>query len=117
MASAAATSALGTEVLAVQRLFYNVTPNPVASVFLLFSSQLLGYGLGGLFRGATPPVHIVKLSSHARHITFSGSLLYPSKMLYPAAVPLVSMFDTLYRDHHKGANRKKFKVFWIVFGV
>ncbi|KAE9405207.1 OPT superfamily oligopeptide transporter [Gymnopus androsaceus JB14] len=96
MASAAATSALGTEVLAVQRLFYNITPNGVASVFLLFSSQLLGYGLGGLFR---------------------GSLLYPSKMLYPAAVPLVSMFDTLYKDHHTGANRKKFKLFWIVFAV
>jgi len=94
MSSAAATSALGTEVLAVQRLFYNVTPNGVASVFLLFSSQLLGYGIGGLFR---------------------GSLLYPSKMLYPAAVPLVSMFDTLYKDHNTGANRKRFKMFWIVF--
>ncbi|KAJ3739221.1 OPT oligopeptide transporter protein-domain-containing protein [Lentinula detonsa] len=94
MSSAAATSALGTEVLAVQRLFYNTTPNGAASVFLLFSSQLLGYGLGGLFR---------------------GSLLYPSKMLYPAAVPLVSMFDTLYKDHHTGTNKKKFKLFWIVF--
>lgn len=50
MASAAANSALGTEVLAVQRLYYNISPNPVASVFLLFSSQLLGYGIGGLFR-------------------------------------------------------------------
>ncbi|KIK55154.1 hypothetical protein GYMLUDRAFT_76698 [Collybiopsis luxurians FD-317 M1] len=94
MASAAATSALGTEVLAVQRLFYNTTPNGAASIFLLFSSQLLGYGLGGLFR---------------------GSLLYPSKMLYPAVVPLVSMFDTLYKDHHTGANRRRFKIFWIVF--
>jgi OPT family oligopeptide transporter len=94
MSSAAATAALGTEVLAVQRLFYNVTPNPAASIFLLFSSQLLGYGLAGLFR---------------------GSLLYPSKMLYPTMVPLVSMYDTLYKDHNTGANRKKFKVFWIVF--
>lgn len=32
MASAAANSALGTEVLAVQRLFYNITPNPGASI-------------------------------------------------------------------------------------
>ena len=32
MASAAANSALGTEVLAVQRLFYNITPNPAASI-------------------------------------------------------------------------------------
>ena len=50
MASAAANSALGTEVLAVQRLYYNTTPNPAASIFLLFSSQLLGYGMGGLLR-------------------------------------------------------------------
>ena len=52
MASAAANSALGTEVLAVQRLFYNITPNGAASIFLLFSSQLLGYGIGGLMRRA-----------------------------------------------------------------
>lgn len=45
----------------------------------------------------------------------AGSLLYPSKMLYPAAVPLVSMFDTLYKDHHTGANYKKFRMFWIAF--
>ena len=32
MASAAANSALGTEVLAVQRLFYNIEPNPGASI-------------------------------------------------------------------------------------
>ena len=52
MASAAANSALGTVVLAVQRLFYNITPNGAASIFLLFSSQLLGYGIGGLMRCA-----------------------------------------------------------------
>lgn len=50
MASAAANSALATEVLAVQRLYYNITPNAAASIFLLFSSQLLGYGIGGVLR-------------------------------------------------------------------
>jgi hypothetical protein len=39
MASAAANAALGTEVLAVQRLYYNITPNPAASV--LYASQNL----------------------------------------------------------------------------
>lgn len=95
MASAAATSALGTEVLAVQRLFYNITPNGVASVFLLFSSQLLGYGLGGLFRGV-----ILHMHGWDRFLTKvilpKGSLLYPSKMLYPAAVPLVSVRESNY---------------------
>ncbi|KAF9466638.1 OPT oligopeptide transporter protein-domain-containing protein [Collybia nuda] len=92
MASAAANSALGTEVLAVQRLFYNITPNPGASIFLLFSSQLLGYGIGGLFRTV---------------------LLYPTKMLYPGVLPLVSMFDALFKD--TASAGKKLKLFWIAF--
>ena len=37
MASAAAHAALGTEVLAVQRLFYNITPNPAASVLYVLN--------------------------------------------------------------------------------
>ncbi|TFK54408.1 OPT superfamily oligopeptide transporter [Heliocybe sulcata] len=92
MSSAAANSALATEVLAVQRLYYNITPNGAASIFLLFSSQLIGYGLAGLMR----PV-----------------LLYPSKMLYPGTLPLVAMFDAWYE---KGAaNRKKLRLFAIAF--
>ncbi|KAH7913890.1 OPT oligopeptide transporter protein-domain-containing protein [Hygrophoropsis aurantiaca] len=94
MASAAANSALGTEVLAVQRMYYNITPNPGASIFLLFSSQLLGYGIGGIMRSV---------------------LLYPSKMLYPGVLPLLSMFDALYEGGL--AARKKLKVFYIVFGI
>lgn len=50
MANAAANSALGAEVLAVQRLYYNFTPNASTSIFLLFSSQLLGHGIGGMMR-------------------------------------------------------------------
>ncbi|KAF8844274.1 hypothetical protein BDN67DRAFT_763143 [Paxillus ammoniavirescens] len=46
MVSAAANSA--PEVLMVQRLYYNVTPNAGTSNFLLSSSQLLGYGIGGM---------------------------------------------------------------------
>jgi len=40
-------------------------------------------------------------------------LLYPSKMLYPGILPLVSMFDALFRDV-AGAQRKV-KLFWIAF--
>ncbi|KAG2111688.1 OPT oligopeptide transporter protein-domain-containing protein [Suillus discolor] len=92
MSSAAANSALATEVLAVQRLYYNITPNAVSSIFLLFSSQLLGYGIGGLMRGI---------------------LLYPSKMLYPSVLPLLSMLDAFYHDGI--AARQKLKVFYFVF--
>ncbi|KIM40535.1 hypothetical protein M413DRAFT_72764 [Hebeloma cylindrosporum] len=92
MSSAAGNAALGTEVLAVQRLFYNITPNPGASIFLLFSSQLLGYGIAGLFRSV---------------------LLYPSKMLYPVVIPLISMFDALFKD--ASGTQKKLRLFWIAF--
>ncbi|KAN0091066.1 OPT oligopeptide transporter domain containing protein [Tylopilus felleus] len=94
MASAAANSALGTEVLAVQRLYYNITPNAGASIFLLFSSQLLGYGIGGMMRSV---------------------LLYPSKMLYPLVLPLISMFDALYEGGQ--AARRKLRMFYYVFGA
>ncbi|KAG1756630.1 OPT oligopeptide transporter protein-domain-containing protein [Suillus paluster] len=94
MSSAAANSALATEVLAVQRLYYNITPNAGSSIFLLFSSQLLGYGIGGMMRGI---------------------LLYPSKMLYPGVLPLLSMFDALYRDGSEA--RRKLKVFYVVFAA
>ncbi|KAI9461265.1 OPT oligopeptide transporter [Lactarius psammicola] len=99
MASAAANSALGTEVLAVQRLFYNITPNVAASIFLLFSSQLLGYGIGGLMR----PI-----------------LLYPSKMLYPGVLPMVSMLDAFYQEgstRQSEGNKKRLKLFYVAFFV
>ncbi|KDQ57535.1 hypothetical protein JAAARDRAFT_130586 [Jaapia argillacea MUCL 33604] len=92
MASAAANSALGTEVCLIFQLYYNITPNPAASIFLLFSSQLLGYGLGGMMRTI---------------------LLYPSRMLYPGTLPLVSMFDAFYQKGE--ANHKKLKLFYWVF--
>ncbi|KAG2138157.1 OPT oligopeptide transporter protein-domain-containing protein [Suillus cothurnatus] len=94
MASASANTALGADVLAVQRLYYNITPNPGTSVFLLFSSQLLGYGIGGMMRSI---------------------LLYPSKMLYPGVLPLLSMFDALYEGGM--AARKKLRIFYMVFAV
>ncbi|KIK99289.1 hypothetical protein PAXRUDRAFT_132372 [Paxillus rubicundulus Ve08.2h10] len=94
MASAAANSALATEVLAVQRLYYNITPDTATSILLLFSSQLLGYGIGGLMR---------------------PTLLYPSKMLYPSVLPLLSMFDAFFQDG--AAARRKLKVFYMVFGA
>lgn len=48
MASAGATSAVATEILAAQRLYYDESPSPGAAVFLVISSQLLGYGIAGL---------------------------------------------------------------------
>jgi len=50
MANAASISAAGIEVLVVESLYYGAKLNGVLSVFLLFSSQFLGYGIAGLMR-------------------------------------------------------------------
>jgi len=94
MASAAANCALGTEVLAVQKLYYSASPNAGASIFLLFSSQLMGYGIAGLLR---------------------ETLVYPTKMLYPINLPLNTLLETLHRD--KKETSKRLKLFYIMFCV
>ncbi|KAG1830315.1 OPT oligopeptide transporter protein-domain-containing protein [Suillus variegatus] len=43
----------------------------------------------------------------------NGILLYPSKMLYPVVLPLLSMLDAFYRDGIEA--RRKLKVFYFVF--
>jgi OPT family oligopeptide transporter len=94
MSSSASSAAYATEVLATQKLYYNIVPNAVVAILLLLSSQLLGYGMAGVLR---------------------KSLVYPTKMLWPGILPLSSLIETLHRD--KSEMRKKFNFFWIVFGV
>jgi hypothetical protein len=50
--STAARSAMAAEFIAVQRLWYTEIPNAVVCIFLIFSSQVLGYGISGLLRKA-----------------------------------------------------------------
>lgn len=50
MSSTAAHSAMAAEVIAVQRLWYTKIPNAAVCIFLIFSSQVMGYGIAGLMR-------------------------------------------------------------------
>lgn len=92
MASAAAQSALATEALAAQDLFYGGYPSKAAGVFIVITSQLIGYGLAGLLREV---------------------LVYPSHMLWPMNIPVTSLLETLHRD--KAETRARLKFFYIVF--
>jgi hypothetical protein len=92
MANSASISSLGIEVLATERLFYGTKLNGAVSVFLLFSSQFLRYGIAGLMR---------------------KTLVYPKDMLWPANLPVNSMLETLHRPRE--LTRKPLKVFLIVF--
>jgi len=92
MANAASISATGIEVLAVERLYYGTKPNGAFGVFLLFSSQFLGYGIAGLMRKV---------------------LVYPKNMLWPSNLLVNSMLETLHRP--RAETRQYLKVFYIVF--
>lgn len=72
----------------------NVVPEPVVAILLLFSSQLLGYGMAGVLR---------------------KSLVYPTRMLWPSILPLSSLIETLHRERTE--MKKRFNFFWIIFGI
>lgn len=92
MASAAATAAVATEILAAQKLYYNMDPNPGAAIFLVISSQLLGYGIAGLLRSV---------------------LVRPTKMIWPINIPVNTLLETLHRD--KAETKVRLKVFYVIF--
>jgi OPT family oligopeptide transporter len=94
MSGSASGAAYATEVLATQKLYYNVVPSTTVAILLLLSSQLLGYGMAGVLR---------------------QSLVYPTKMLWPGTLPLNSLIETLHRD--RSEMKKRFNFFWIIFSV
>ncbi|KAF1992314.1 OPT superfamily oligopeptide transporter [Aulographum hederae CBS 113979] len=93
MSSSASAAAYATEILATQKLYYNINPNPFVAILLLLSSQLLGYGMAGILR---------------------KSLVYPTKMIYPSILPLSSLVEVLHRE--KDEMKKRFNIFWIILG-
>ncbi|KAI5237529.1 OPT superfamily oligopeptide transporter [Aureobasidium subglaciale] len=92
MASAAAVSALATEALAAQALFYGGYPSVGAGIFIVLSSQLLGFGVAGMLRGI---------------------LVYPTKMLWPMTLPVTTLLQTIHKD--KAETKQRMRVWYIVF--
>jgi hypothetical protein len=94
MGSAAANAPLAIDVLATQRLYYNIKISAGVGIFLIFSSQCLGYGIAGLLR---------------------RTLVYPTKMLWPINLPMNSLLEALHGE--KRQVKKKLRVFYIGFLV
>jgi hypothetical protein len=92
MCAAAASTPEAMMVLAVQKLYYNIKPSAVIGVFLVLSTQMLGYGVAGLLR---------------------DTLVYPSKMLWPTNLPAASLLESLHRDRKQSG--KRMRVFHIAF--
>lgn len=92
MASAAAVSALATEALAAQELFYGGYPSKAAGIFIVLSSQLLGFGVAGLLREV---------------------IVHPVKMLWPMTLPVTTLLETIHREKH--VTKQRMRVWYIVF--
>jgi hypothetical protein len=92
MCAAAANTPEAMTVLAVQKLYYNIRPSAGVGVFLILSTQMLGYGVAGLLR---------------------KTLVYPSNMLYPSNLPTASLLENLHKD--RATTRKKMRIFYIAF--
>lgn len=92
--SAANTSAYATYILAAQDLYYTDSPGPAGSIFLLFATQMVGYGIAGQLR---------------------PFLVYPAKMIWPTSLPTVSLLRTLNSHESKWRAKLFFMVFAGIF--
>ncbi|KAI8370665.1 OPT family small oligopeptide transporter [Radiomyces spectabilis] len=94
MVSSANHSAYATYILSAQELYYNNPPGPAGSIFLLFATQLVGYGIAGQLR---------------------PYLVYPANMIWPLTLPTVSLLRTFNSEKNEARWRTKF--FFMIFGA
>ncbi|OJJ43612.1 hypothetical protein ASPZODRAFT_154463 [Penicilliopsis zonata CBS 506.65] len=92
MSSAATQSALATEALASQQLFYGGYPNHAAAVFIVLSSQMIGFGIAGLLRDV---------------------IVRPTKMIWPMTLPISSLLESMHKD--KATAKARLRIFYIFF--
>ncbi|KAI7895930.1 OPT family small oligopeptide transporter [Mucor mucedo] len=86
-------SAYGTYILTAQELFYTDSPSVAGGIFLLFATQIVGYGIAGQLR---------------------PYLVYPANMTWPLSLPVVSLLKTFNTDAAEAKWRTRF--FFIIFG-
>ncbi|KAI7864315.1 OPT family small oligopeptide transporter [Spinellus fusiger] len=91
--SSANTSAYGTFAIAAQELYFSNAPSAVGSIFLLFATQLVGYGIAGQLR---------------------PFLVYPSHMIWPTTLPTLSFLKSLNTPGNESKYLTRF--FFAIFG-
>ncbi|KAG9292397.1 hypothetical protein G9A89_015267 [Geosiphon pyriformis] len=80
-------SAYGTDIIAIQELFYKQEVNFLQGILLLLSTQMIGYGLAGFLR---------------------KYLVRPSNMVWPSNLVFASMFNTLHGNAKDTKNQLRF---------
>ncbi|KAG0650863.1 Oligopeptide transporter 3 [Hyphodiscus hymeniophilus] len=102
MASAASVNALSTEAIAAQKLYYGGYPNQGGAICL------------ATFVPVQAVLHSRRTLLTQFFTVMRNTLLFPTKMLYPANLPITTVLETLHKD--KSESPKRMKVFWILFG-
>ncbi|KAI8072450.1 OPT oligopeptide transporter protein-domain-containing protein [Gongronella butleri] len=92
--NAANTSAYATYILSAQALYYNAQPSEAGAFFLILATQMVGYGIAGQLR---------------------RFLVFPANMIWPQALPTVTMIKTLVNED-SNYTQKRAKYFFILFG-
>ncbi|KAF8994641.1 oligopeptide transporter [Cyathus striatus] len=85
MASVGATTAYATDVVAVQRVYYNQTYNFSYQWMIVMSTQLIGFSIGGIAR---------------------RFLVQPPSMIWPANLVTCTLFNTLHAQTYAGTGNR-----------
>jgi len=85
MATVAAGSAYATDIVAVQRVFYGQQFNFSYQWFLVISTQMIGFSLGGVCK---------------------RFLVSPPSMIWPANLVYCALFNTLHSQHYAGIGNR-----------
>ncbi|SCV68448.1 BQ2448_569 [Microbotryum intermedium] len=94
MSSTGSGGALAISTLAAERLYYDINQNYGIAISTLMASQFFGYGLAGLCRSIA---------------------VYPTYAIWPDLIATVNLFDTLHRNKDRDIQKRRYKLFWIVF--
>jgi OPT family small oligopeptide transporter len=85
MASVGATSAYATDIVAVQRVYYNQIYNFSYQWMVVMSTQLIGFSIGGIAR---------------------RFLVQPPSMIWPANLVTCALFNTLHAQQYAGMGKR-----------
>jgi hypothetical protein len=85
MGSVGVQSAYATDIIAVQRVFYNQVHNFAYQWMIVMSTQLIGFSIGGIAR---------------------RFLVSPPSMIWPANLVLCALFNTLHSQNYAGVGTR-----------
>jgi len=94
LAGSGSGAAYGADIITIQDLYYHQDIGHVGGVLLVLSTQMLGFGLSGLVYNL---------------------LVRPSKMVWPATLVPISLFNTLHGDENNRLTNLRLRFFKLCF--